>query len=157
MSQIYSRSVALRGNPNVIFDNMSTYLSTRKFLPIDTVKGSSIVSDRGMIRPTSKIEKYPHTLVLTFRNVDTTVTMSFFYIMSDFWHYTAGDRKFFDDEIDLFVRGLVADGAILEEQGPSAAPDMAYISELRELAKLKEEGIITADDFENKKRRLLGI
>lgn len=36
-----------------------------------------------------------------------------------------------------------------------AAPD--YGSELEKLAKLRDEGVITAEDFEAKKKQLLGI
>lgn len=38
---------------------------------------------------------------------------------------------------------------------PAAAPD--YITELKKLAELRDMGIITADDFEAKKKQLLGI
>jgi hypothetical protein len=36
-----------------------------------------------------------------------------------------------------------------------AAPD--YASELEQLARLRDQGVITADDFEAKKRQILGI
>jgi hypothetical protein len=38
---------------------------------------------------------------------------------------------------------------------PAAAPD--YTAELEKLAKLRDEGVISADDFEAKKKQLLGI
>jgi putative oligomerization/nucleic acid binding protein len=38
---------------------------------------------------------------------------------------------------------------------PAAAPD--YTAELEKLAKLRDEGVITAEDFEAKKKQLLGI
>jgi hypothetical protein len=37
----------------------------------------------------------------------------------------------------------------------AAAPD--YAAELEQLAKLRDEGVITAEDFEAKKKQLLGI
>jgi membrane protease subunit (stomatin/prohibitin family) len=41
---------------------------------------------------------------------------------------------------------------------PQAAPAEAdYTAELEKLAKLRDEGVITADDFEAKKKQLLGI
>ena len=45
---------------------------------------------------------------------------------------------------------------------PQAAPAPApaesdYTAELEKLAKLRDEGVITADDFEAKKKQLLGI
>jgi hypothetical protein len=38
---------------------------------------------------------------------------------------------------------------------PAAAPD--YAAELEKLATLRDEGVITAEDFEAKKKQLLGI
>ena len=38
---------------------------------------------------------------------------------------------------------------------PAAAPD--YVAELEKLAQLRDQGVITADDFEAKKKQLLGI
>ncbi|HEX3563104.1 MAG TPA: SHOCT domain-containing protein [Solirubrobacterales bacterium] len=38
-----------------------------------------------------------------------------------------------------------------------AAPAGDYTAELEKLAKLRDEGVITADDFEAKKKQLLGI
>jgi hypothetical protein len=41
---------------------------------------------------------------------------------------------------------------------PQAAPAQAdYTAELEKLAKLRDEGVITAEDFEAKKKQLLGI
>ena len=43
---------------------------------------------------------------------------------------------------------------------PAAAPAEAepdYTAELEKLAKLRDQGVITADDFEAKKKQLLGI
>jgi Short C-terminal domain len=46
-----------------------------------------------------------------------------------------------------------------EQQAPAparpSAPD--YIAELEKLAKLRDDGVITAEDYEAKKRQLLGI
>jgi hypothetical protein len=48
-----------------------------------------------------------------------------------------------------------------EQQAPPPAAPAAgggdYTAELEKLAKLREEGVITADDFEAKKKQLLGI
>jgi hypothetical protein len=40
-------------------------------------------------------------------------------------------------------------------QAPAGEPD--YTAELEKLAKLRDEGVISADDFEAKKKQLLGI
>jgi hypothetical protein len=43
-------------------------------------------------------------------------------------------------------------------QQPTGADEMpAYIAELEKLAQLREKGIITAEDFEAKKKQLLGL
>jgi hypothetical protein len=44
-------------------------------------------------------------------------------------------------------------------QAPSAPPQGGgdYTAELEKLAKLRDEGVISADDFEAKKKQLLGI
>jgi hypothetical protein len=48
-----------------------------------------------------------------------------------------------------------------EQAAPEAAPVAAaapdYTAELEKLAKLRDDGVITADDFEAKKKQLLGI
>jgi Short C-terminal domain len=48
-----------------------------------------------------------------------------------------------------------------DEAAPAAAPagqgEGDYTAELEKLAKLRDEGVITADDFEAKKKQLLGI
>jgi hypothetical protein len=40
---------------------------------------------------------------------------------------------------------------------PQAAGEGDYTAELEKLAKLRDEGVINADDFEAKKKQLLGI
>jgi Short C-terminal domain len=40
---------------------------------------------------------------------------------------------------------------------PAAAQEPDYAAELEKLAKLRDEGVITAEDFEAKKKQLLGI
>jgi DNA-binding PucR family transcriptional regulator len=62
---------------------------------------------------------------------------------------------FFNNEIDLFARGLAADGAKVEVEASAAVN--GYIEELRQLAKLMNEGVLSGDEFDLKKRKLLGI
>jgi hypothetical protein len=56
-------------------------------------------------------------------------------------------------------RWAAEDQAAYEQQAPpAAAPGEAdYTAELEKLAKLRDDGVITADDFEAKKKQLLGI
>jgi len=60
------------------------------------------------------------------------------------------------------------DQAAYEQEAPQAAPAPApaaapasgggdYTAELEKLAKLRDEGVITAEDFEAKKKQLLGV
>ena len=55
------------------------------------------------------------------------------------------------------------DQAAYEQQAPPAAPAPAapaapdYAGELEKLAQLRDSGVITAEDFEAKKKQLLGI
>lgn len=44
-----------------------------------------------------------------------------------------------------------------EEQAPPAGGEADYTAELEKLAKLRDEGVISPDDFEAKKKQLLGI
>jgi hypothetical protein len=43
------------------------------------------------------------------------------------------------------------------EQPAAPAPAPDYAAELEKLAQLRDQGVITAEDFEAKKRQLLGI
>ena len=44
------------------------------------------------------------------------------------------------------------------EEPPPAAPAQAdYVAELEQLAHLRDQGVITAEDFDAKKKQLLGI
>lgn len=58
-------------------------------------------------------------------------------------------------------RQTYADQAYAEQQGSAPAPaapaEPDYTAELEKLAKLRDDGVITADDFEAKKKQLLGI
>jgi len=61
-------------------------------------------------------------------------------------------------------RWAAQDQAAYEEQAAQAPPAPAaapaapdYTAELEKLAKLRDQGVISADDFEAKKKQLLGI
>ena len=43
------------------------------------------------------------------------------------------------------------------EPAPAAPAAPGYAAELEQLAQLRDQGVITADDFEAKKKQLLGI
>ena len=42
-------------------------------------------------------------------------------------------------------------------EDPAAAPEPEYVGELERLAQLRDQGIITNEDFEAKKKQFLGI
>jgi hypothetical protein len=44
-----------------------------------------------------------------------------------------------------------------EQQAAPAPAEPSYTDELERLAKLRDEGVITAEDFDAKKKQLLGI
>lgn len=48
-------------------------------------------------------------------------------------------------------------GAALAQGADQAAAEPDYVAELQQLAKLKEQGIITEEEFEAKKKQALGI
>jgi Short C-terminal domain len=50
-------------------------------------------------------------------------------------------------------------GPAYEQEAPPAAPAAApdYTAELEKLANLRDQGVITAEDFDAKKKQLLGI
>jgi predicted Zn-dependent peptidase len=56
--------------------------------------------------------------------------------------------------LDDFGRQQQAEAAA-PAAAPATAPD--YTDELERLAKLRDDGVITAEDFEAKKKQLLGI
>ncbi len=158
MSQVYSRVIKISGNTGTIFDGMASFLVARGFVINNADRPNTMVADRGILRPTNKIEKYPHTLVIAMHPTGDALSLSFIYVMSDFWHYTAGDRLFFNNEIDLFVRGLVADGAkVAAGEAVPSVIDNGYIEELRQLAKLRGEGVLSGEEFDQKKKLLLGL
>ena len=44
-----------------------------------------------------------------------------------------------------------------EPEADSGSPEPAYAGELEELSKLKDDGILTEDEFAAKKKQILGI
>jgi hypothetical protein len=55
------------------------------------------------------------------------------------------------------AQGQPADEQQAAPPPPAAAAGTDYTAELEKLAKLRDDGVITADDFEAKKKQLLGI
>ncbi len=103
MSQSYTRMVKTVGDANVIFDRMNDLLNARGFRVISADKPSLIVADRGLVRPTRKLRKSSHSLVIAFHKTGECPALSFTYILSDLWDRTPGDELFMNNEINEIV------------------------------------------------------
>jgi hypothetical protein len=60
-------------------------------------------------------------------------------------------------EQDRGAPAYMAEQPAPAEAAPAQAGGGDYTAELEKLAKLRDEGVISADDFEAKKKQLLGI
>ncbi len=103
MSQSYTRMVKTVGDANIIFDRMTDLLRAKGFRVISAERPSLIVADRGLLRPTRKLWKSSHSLVIAFHRMDDCPSLSFTYIMSDMWDRTPGDELFMNNEINEIV------------------------------------------------------
>jgi Short C-terminal domain len=68
--------------------------------------------------------------------------------------------KFAEQDAEVAAqRQAYAEQAYAQQAPPAAAAPSGgdYTAELERLAKLRDDGVITADDFEAKKKQLLGI
>jgi len=159
MSQVYSRTVKAIGDIDTIYDRLWAALKSKGFNIISSEKPNLIVGERGSFRPTRKAHKYPHSIVVAFHFSDTDPHVSFSYIMSDFWDYTPGDQDYFNSEINSIIASLNMNTSAIEMRSARdivSQASQAYIGELRGLAKLRDDGVISADEFEYKKRTLMG-
>jgi Short C-terminal domain len=65
--------------------------------------------------------------------------------------YAAQDAAYVEQQAAAMEQGF-------EDGGGAAAPlEPDYVAELQRLAQLRDQGIITNEDFEAKKKQLLGI
>lgn len=157
MSQVYTRTVKAIGDTNLIFDRMWSELRSKGFNIVTCEKPNLMIGERGTLRPTRKINKYPHSLVVAFHTGGASPYVSFSYIMSDMWDYTPGDQDFFNYEINSVISSLNMNSSYIEVKDAEAAGQDAYIGELRGLAKLRDDGVISAAEFDYKKRQIMGI
>jgi hypothetical protein len=91
---------------DIIFDRMCANIRAKGFKIISSEKPILIVAERGMIRPTAKVHKFPHTMVVAFHVGESDPLISFSYIMSDLWDYTLGDQDYFNEEINSVIASL---------------------------------------------------
>lgn len=143
-----------------IYDRLWATLKSIGFNITLSDKPNLIVGERGTLRPTRNVSKFAHTIVVAFHSGDSDPHVSFSYIMSDFWDYTQGDQDFFNTEINSVVSSLNMNSSVIEVRSAKEVFSQAahsYIGELRGLAKLRDDGVISVEEFELKKRRLMGI
>ncbi|MBI0583889.1 MAG: SHOCT domain-containing protein [Methanomassiliicoccus sp.] len=157
MSQVYSRTIKAIGDVETIYDRLMPILATKGFNVIAQERPNLIVADRGMIRPTLKVNKTPHSLVVAFHSTDGSPLISFSYVMSDMWNYTPGDQSYFNWEINSVVAAMNTNSANIDLRSTQDVASQAYIGELQGLAKLRDEGVISREEFDRKKRTILGI
>ncbi len=53
--------------------------------------------------------------------------------------------------------GAEPEPQVVYQQAPEAPAAPAYVEELRQLAELQQQGVITPEEFEAKRRQLLGL
>jgi hypothetical protein len=75
-------------------------------------------------------------------------------------------RKYAEQDADYTYQQAAAAGAGIEQQAyqpqaaappPAAAGEQDYMAELEQLAQLKAQGILSDEEFEAKKKQILGI
>ena len=64
-------------------------------------------------------------------------------------------EKFADQDAEYYQQ--VTEPGQQPAAAPAAPAEPDYMAELEKLAQLRDQGVITADDFEAKKKQLLGI
>jgi hypothetical protein len=66
-------------------------------------------------------------------------------------------RDKFADQDAQYYQQVTEPGQQPAAAAPAAPAEPDYMAELEKLAQLRDQGVITADDFEAKKKQLLGI
>ena len=67
------------------------------------------------------------------------------------------DQKYAAQDQAAYEQQMAAQQAAMAQQAPAAAAEPDYMAELEQLAQLKAQGIISEEEFEAKKKQLLGI
>ena len=69
--------------------------------------------------------------------------------------YAAKDQAAYDEQQAAYDQGVAAAQQAPAAPAQPAAPD--YVAELEKLAQLKGQGLISEEDYEAKKKQILGI
>jgi hypothetical protein len=67
------------------------------------------------------------------------------------------DQKYAAQDQAAYDQQMAAQQAAMPQQAPAAPAEPDYMAELEQLAQLKAQGIISEEEFEAKKKQLLGI
>lgn len=67
------------------------------------------------------------------------------------------DQKYARQDQERYEQDLAAQQAYAAQAAPAAPAQPDYAAELEQLAQLKAQGILTDEEFEAKKKQILGI
>jgi Short C-terminal domain len=67
------------------------------------------------------------------------------------------DQKYAAQDQEAYDQQMAAQQAAAAQAGPAAPAAPDYAAELEQLAQLKAQGILTEEEFEAKKKQILGI
>jgi hypothetical protein len=67
------------------------------------------------------------------------------------------DQRYARQDQERYEQELAAQQAAAAQAAPAAPAEPDYAAELEKLAQLKSQGIITDEEFEAKKKQILGI
>jgi hypothetical protein len=67
------------------------------------------------------------------------------------------DQKYARQDQEAYEQQMAAEQAYAAQAAPAAPAQPDYAAELEQLAQLKAQGILTEEEFEAKKKQILGI
>ena len=67
------------------------------------------------------------------------------------------DQKYARQDREAYEQQMYAQQAAAQQAAPAASAEPDYAAELEKLAQLKNQGILSEEEFEAKKKQILGI
>lgn len=67
------------------------------------------------------------------------------------------DQKYARQDQEAYEQQMYAQQAAAQQAAPAASAEPDYAAELEKLAQLKNQGILSEEEFEAKKKQILGI
>jgi hypothetical protein len=146
MSRKIVKSFIINGNDDQIFEVIKNYLPALKFTVQSVQKPMFIVAERGskwgsFVSP--HIEKIHTILTLSLSKFENEFEIFKNYLINQFQKENKNYK--------------VHDEIITPKNGSDAQSKPKYIIELEHLAKLRNDGVISQEDFDVKKKQLLDI